>query len=76
MKREFGSWRWHGRSCPCSKTRPMLAIAVAGTNSRYCKKVERRLVRLGVPTKEVDRWADKCWRLYANVLINADKEAR
>ena len=32
-------------------------------------KVERRLARLGVPEKEIDRWADKCWRLYAGVLI-------
>ena len=27
-------------------------------------KVDRRLARFCVPEKEMDRWADKCWRLY------------
>ena len=39
-------------------------------------KVERRLARLGDAHEEetLDRWAEKCWRLYAGVLIKADRE--
>ena len=47
--------------------------ALSRSVTAHIHEVEGRLVKLGVPEKEAERWADKCWRLYAAVLIKKEK---